>query len=145
MAFSFLVDDYDYRILTKKRTAEGCRFVFMNAAVGVTVSYEIREGYINVLLHRLVKGAIKFDPWPYERNRPLNNIGLDWIVKYKDESKLSVPLYDPTSEYYNNTNAFNLMISKVAQNLRIFGDSVLRGNFGIFAEVDHLLKDHYKN
>ncbi len=142
-AFVFLIDEYGYRLMTDKSTRDGCRLVYIGGLTAVTVLYESRSAYVNVLLHRLINGNIEFDQWPYVKEVLLNNIGLDFIVKYIDESRLAKPLYDAESEYYGKQDAFMLMLLKVADNLRTFGNDVLKGDFSIFKNIDAFVKQHY--
>lgn len=99
---------------------------------------------MNVILHRLVEGKIVNDPYPHQETVPLNNIGLDFIVKFRDERKLTKPLYDETTEYYGAKDGYEQMVIKLAQNLRAFGGDVLKGDFAVFVDAGKLMKAHHK-
>lgn len=102
------------------------------------------QAYVHILLHRLVDGKIEHDPNPFQDDVPLLNIGLDWIVKYKDPSKLTRPLYNDTTDYYGKEDAFEIMVGRLADNLRNFAGSILEGDFSLFSKVDSMVKEHKK-
>ena len=142
--FSFLIKENDMTLITNRINSNGIKQIYKGKKTGVTILFEFREAYVNVLLHRLTNHEINADVHPANRQIPLNNIGLDYIVKYRNESDLTKPLYDPTSEYYGKDDAFKIMIAKLADNLRKYGAEILTGNFNTFSEVDGYVKDHYK-
>lgn len=142
--FIFLIADYNFSLESENLSDWGFKIVYKNQTTAVSVIFEFREAYVNIILHKLVKGEIDNDDYPYKANIPLNNIGLDFIVKYKNSSELTKPLYDSTSEYYRKDNAFEVMVSNLAKNLKEFASNVLNGDFSIFNEVDRFVKEHYK-
>lgn len=139
-AFDFLIRDYGFLLEYAKSDMNGFRHVYHGTHVAVTVCYESREAYVHVIMHRLVNDCIITDPFPYQLNVPLNNIGLDHIVKYRAPEDLTKPLYDETSDYFGAENAFESMVCRLAYNLKCYADDVLRGNFSVFAEVDGFVK-----
>jgi len=143
-AFSFLNTEYKLSVIEDKMSDFGYKLVFKGTKTAVSIIFEFREAYVNIILHKLINGEIQNDVYPYKEEVPLNNIGLDFIVKYKDPKQLTKPLYDYTSDYYGKDNAFEIMVNSLSMNLRKFAHEVLIGDFSVFSEVDKFVKEHYK-
>ncbi|HEX3047917.1 MAG TPA: hypothetical protein VHY08_24410 [Bacillota bacterium] len=142
--FDFLAKEHNLTLVFDQINDWGYRLIYKGSNVAVSIVYEYREAYIHILLHRLVNGEIENDPNPYQEDLPLLNIGLDWIVKVLDPSKLVKLTYDGTADFYCKDGAFETMAGNQAANLKNFAGSVLEGDFTVFQEVDALVKEHYR-
>jgi hypothetical protein len=138
--FNFLVREYNLQLVYDRFSDWGYKSIYKGDKTAVSVIFEFREAYVNVLLHRLVNGEIENDSYPFKKDTPLNNIGLDFIVKYKAPMRLTKPLYDASSDYYGKDSAFELMVNSLADNLKSIAGDVLRGNFEVFGEIDSFVK-----
>lgn len=142
--FEFLITEFELKIIYDQIQEWGYKLVYKGLKVGVTILFEFREAYINIIIHQLKEGEIENDVYPYKDSILLRNIGLDYIVKYKEPLRLTKPLYDKTSEYYGKDEAVEILIDILSENLRKFASNTLRGDFTLFKEIDSFVKEHYK-
>jgi hypothetical protein len=143
-SFQFLIDDYNLFLVVNKKRDWGFKLVYKGTKVAISIIFEFRDAYVNIILHRLVNNEIQNDMYPSKPDIALNNIGLDYIVKFKNPSELTKPLYDTLSDYYGKDNAFEIMVSRLSANLRKYASEVLKGNFDAFDEVNGFVKGHYR-
>lgn len=142
--FQYLVKKYGFVVDEKIYDVNEVGIIFKNDTLAISVIYEYRSAYLNITLHRLVGGVIENDKYPFRYGVSLNNVGMDFIVKYKDESRLARSLYDAKCEFKNKESSLEDIASLQSANLEEFCGEVLNGDFSLFAEVDNYIKKYYR-
>lgn len=144
--FKFLVSDYGFKRLKKRKHPWGYEFIFVNNITGVRITYEFREAYIFIMLYRLINGKLVKNPSPITENSVLNAFCLDDIVSIRNPDATMKPAYyyGIESEFYNKEQGMTLYVSKFADNLKIYAADVLTGNFEIFTKLDQIVKKRAK-
>ena len=144
--FNFLINDYGFKLVKKREENWGYDIVFLSATTGVRIIYEIREAYIFIKLYRLVNGELVENPCPIIENSVLNVFSLGDIVTIRNPDATMKPAYQygVDSEFYDEENGLTLYVSKFADNLKNYAEDVLTGNFGIFTELDTIVKERAK-
>jgi hypothetical protein len=132
--FKFLKTDYEFEPVSTIDDPDFYKVILKNSTTGIAIIYEYRDANVFIYLYKLINGQIIEDKLPIVEREPLNSIELSYIVQYRDSEKLTVPLYDDSS------TSFEDLITKLASNLRMFADDVLRGDFSIYLKVDKLAK-----
>ncbi len=132
--FKFLKTDYEFEPVSTIDDPDFYKVILKNTTTGIAIIYEYRDANVFIYLYKLINGQIIEDKLPIVERDPLNSIELSYIVQYRDPERLTVPLYDDFS------TSFEDLITKLASNLRMFADDVLRGDFSIYPKVDKLAK-----
>lgn len=145
--FSFLESEYNFRLSICNREDWGYNLIYMNDTTGVKITYEYREAYIFIMLYRLVDGSLQENPRSIEDNTILYGYGLDDIISMSNPKDLIMPAYEygEQSKYYDKEKGLHLYTSAFSNNLKVYGKSVLNGNFEIFPRLDEIVKERVRN
>lgn len=145
--FSFLVSDFDFKLIESHKHNWGYQIVYVNKVTGVKVTYEYREAYIFVELCELIDKKIIDNPLNIKEDSVLHCYGLDDLINIRNPSELVKPAYEygKTSKYYDSQNGLALYVSAFADNLREYASDILLGDFSIFRELDNIVKTRAKS
>ena len=135
-AFSFLIEDFNFREESLELDNWGIRLLFCNSTTGVRISYEPREGGISVMLIRLVDGKLPDYPIFIDEDTVLNYFDLQDLLSVRipcvKENNLEIGITNSEIENY---------IQQIAQNLRTKAEDILKGDFLIFSELERIVKE----
>lgn len=138
--FSFLVDNYGYRKEIVKKDTFDYYITYKNNTTAVRISYEPREGGIFVMLSRLIDGKMPEYPIFIHDDTIINSFYIDDIVKIKTTST--------TIQHKNMTMLDEeeciSILSEYAKTLKQYGSDILTGDFGLFEELNKLVKNRAK-
>jgi hypothetical protein len=135
-AFSFLIDDFNFREETLEIDNWGLRLVFCNSTTGVRISYEPSEDSIFVVLIRLVDGKLPDYPVFIDEDTVLNYFDLQDLLSVR------IPCFKENNfELGEKTNSeIENSIKQIAKNLRTKAEDILKGDFSIFSELERIVK-----
>jgi hypothetical protein len=151
--FNFLGADYGFRLEHCKKVEGGYDILFLNDRCGVHITYEFREAYVFIALHKLQNGKFIDNPRPITAESVLTGFSLDDILFLKSPSAIVKPAYayGADSEFYDKERGLTLYVSRFAENLKKYASDVLVGDFKIFEALEPIVKkraqgepdDHY--
>jgi hypothetical protein len=139
--FEFLVDEYNFKIVTKDYTKFSDYIVYKNNTTAIQISLERRDCGIFFELIRLVNGDIPPRPIFITNDTELNRFDfLDFLSIVAPDLKLSIfdhieLLFSP-----NWKKNINNVLSQLAINLKNYGHDVLTGDFNIFPQLEKIVK-----
>ncbi|WP_340077908.1 hypothetical protein [Leptobacterium sp. I13] len=143
--FKFLKTDYNFFISKKIDENLFCSIEYVNKEqnVGVSISYEVPEGYVDIFLCKLKEGKIVEDPRIIGEKTELNCFSLDDIVTLIEPSELIKPSYHypETHRYFDEDKGNEYFISDFASCLKKHADEILRGNFSLWPKLDTIVRD----
>lgn len=140
--FAFLITDYACRVTETNSHSLGYSVTYCNATTATKIQFEPREGYLYILLYRLVNGELEENPIVIEVDTPLNGFCLDDIVRLRSpkDAMLSINSYGPNSPFSSKTHGFDRYVRRFAGNLKKYASEVLRGDFSIFPQVEKVVR-----
>jgi len=144
--FQFLKDDFNIIPIISRKERWGYYYSGKNYATGIEIIYESPEGYVNIMLYKLINGNIEKNTVSAIRdNKTINGSSLDYIVQLKDEGASILPAYKYSNELgiSQGTEGIKIFFSKFASNLKQYADDVLNGDFSIFIQLEKTLKNKY--
>jgi hypothetical protein len=101
-------------------------YVHEDRDIAVSVTYERREAYLAVLIHRLKDGRFQSNTEPFTPET-VHNFDFAFLVpkEYRMNPTYS---YGSNSVYFTKRNGFKLYIREFARQLKEYGNSVLLGD-----------------
>ena len=144
--FKFLESEYDFILSKCEKEDWGYELIYMNDTTGVKITYEYREAYVFILLYQLDDGELQENPRDIEENTTLYGYGLDDLISLRNPPALIKPAYEygEQSEYYDEEKGLLLYVSAFAENLKIYAEDILGGDFTVFLELDKIVRDRVK-
>lgn len=143
--FRFLKKKYGFTLSKESQEDWGVQMDYVNKGigVGVKIAYEIREGYIFILLCRLVEGRIVDDPRNINEKTILNNFSLDDLISLKEPSDNINAAYEYPDDhkYHDEDDGLRLYARDFAANLEKHANDILNGDFGIWPQLDKIVRD----
>lgn len=131
--FRFLIDDYGFRVKSKSSDSTGHRVLFQNATTAVYVFFENRERLLDMRLCKLVDGEFVPDWISVDAPRTCFSI---WRLASIRKRKLGSRSANATDEDIARDMAAQ------AAFVRDYAQDVLRGDFSVFDELDHIVKEN---
>lgn len=129
--FAFLEKEYDYKIVDIKKRPY-VSITYQNSTTALRIGYEPRDRGTFVLLIRLVDGEIPPYPIHIRPMDRLNMFYLDDLVAFKmEDSETSGVCVKMPKE----------SIAQAVSALRMYATDILRGDFGVFMELDKIVKN----
>lgn len=140
--FNFLVSDFGFLVVEDEVKTGGCSWLFLNATTGVHISYEFKEAYFHLFLHKLSEGRFVENPSAIRSKSKITGFSLDDILDLRNPEARLLPAYQygAEAEFYTRENGFQLYISRFAENLRRYGSDILRGDFSLFEKLEPVVK-----
>lgn len=140
----YLETGYGCKVMKERRDRWSPFVAYQNQTTGVLAEYEVRDAYLNILLYRLENGKIIRDP---VLNSPtattFHGHALDDIVSLRSAAAVVGSMQDfsasPEGEI-PESKMLEAYVRRFAENLRLYADDVLRGDFAIFLQVDRLMR-----
>lgn len=134
--FQFLVVEFGCDLIANERDNFGVYITYKNATTAIRISFEPREGGIFVLLSRLVGGNVPTYPIFIGPETVINSFYLDDIISLRDPSKgMQQTLPKEITKTY-----LEKCLATYADALRQYGADILRGDFGLFRELEKVVK-----
>ena len=141
--FSFLIDDFNFKIIKSKDEDWGYYYKATNDTTGIEIVYEIKEAYVNIMLFKLINGEIiKNTVQAIMRDEIINGFSMDLIVEFRNPKDIIKPAYQygKDSDFYKPKVGLKNYVSIFADNLRKYTFDVLSGDFIIFSQLDEIMK-----
>jgi hypothetical protein len=136
--FSFLENDYSFRLVSVNEENWGSEIKFKSLSVGVTLTFEFREFYLFVRICKLKNEEFPVRPGELGPNTVLEEFDLDDIVSIRSREAL-LPQYGLDTKF--NDEFLETIIKKQSENLKLFASDILEGDFSLFPELDSKVKD----
>ena len=129
--FKFIESEFGFRFLKAFKEEWGCELTYLNDTTGVKITYESRDG------------SLVENPAKIHRDTTLYGYDLDDIIGLRNAAALIKPAYEYGEEsgYFDSESGLSRYVASFARNLREYGSDVLSGDFGIFKQVDKIVKD----
>jgi hypothetical protein len=124
-------------VRSSERTNYGSYVTYTNETTGVRVSLVPRDGGIFIDLSRLVDGEVLAEPIFIEPDTPLNSFDLDNVLILR--SAPAERLLDTASAF--TTNDIERKLDRYANALREYASDILWGDFGLFSQLDSLVRN----
>jgi hypothetical protein len=121
----------------KKKTEWGFRSIYGNKVTAVDLTFEQRDFCLFVRLVKLRNGEFPANPGEIRPDSVLDGFDLDDILGLRSPERL-IPPHSGSSLL--NITFFDQLVATQVNNLREFASDVLRGDFSVFAELDHVVK-----
>ena len=141
--FSFLVDEFGFSRVKIKSDRYVAIAKFINKYCAITVKYEYRDAYFNVIISRLVDGKVVPTPSSFtiHKGTILNNHSLNDILKLLSPANVMLPIYEygADSPYHDKKNGLRNYIAKFACNLKKYGTPFFNGDFSLFPALDEIV------
>lgn len=141
--FSFLIDQYHYKMLEPKRDPQGIEINYKSKLAGITIRFEPRENHILVKLHRLSGNKIPPPPIFIEPDTTLNSYYIDelFAIRQADPGDVSIVTkrkmpYEPI-QIPKTLEAYSRLLKQCASD-------ILNGDFKIFSELERIVKENVK-
>jgi hypothetical protein len=129
--FDFLRYEYSFVDVSTVVDEDYCIIKMKNNTTGISLQYERRENDVFVYLYKLIDGEIIDIKSPISPEIPLNCIEFRYIIQY-----IKGDIY---LENYSNSS-FDELIRCIADDLKIYCNDILKGNFNILKKVDAMAK-----
>lgn len=136
--FLFLSSDYGLDQVCEKSEDWGFRIVYNNQVVAVDLTFELRDFYLFVKIVRLQNGNFPPSLGEIRPHTILDSFDLDDIVGLRSPESL-VPSHTGSTVF--NLALFDQIVTRQAENLKVFASDLLRGDFSIFIELDQVVKE----
>lgn len=144
-AFHYLIDEYGC-VLTKQMIGSlTYKFTYQNTTTGVVITYDVQEQYIDADLYRLSNGKITPNlTRALFTGEKSNGFSLGYIVKTRNPHEMLLPLYtyEPNS-IFRSAGGFSKYVETCANQLKQYGDQILRGDFSSFQELEKSFREDY--
>lgn len=140
--FQFLENEYEFERIHSKKIDGGFEFLYLNKTTAVCITYEFREGYLFILLYRLLDGELKRNPIRITAETELTGFGLDDIISLHNPEAIVKPVYTygEKSEYYTEKDGLRRYFKLFADNLKKYGADILSGKFDDFSGAEKIVK-----
>lgn len=134
--FKFLERDFGCELISVERDSYGTCISYKNLATAVEIGFKPIDGYVYVMLIRLINGEIP----PYEEVKPkitINNFYLLDVVNFYNPT---FNLQLPPLEAWLNYQTLKKELNQQAEYLRKYTADILKGDFSIFPELEEIVK-----
>jgi len=140
--FQFLEQEYEFKHIHSKKIEGGYEFLYLNNTSAVCITYEFREGYLFIVLYRLLDGEFRRNPIRITSETELNGFGLDDIISLHNPKDMVKPIYTygEDAEYYTEKDGLRRYFKLFADNLKKYGADILSGKFDEFINVEEIVK-----
>ncbi len=142
-AFDSICQKYSLKKIRAHKVCSTCyEFLFSNKISGLKILYDIREGWLDIRLNRLIDGKFIEDPHTGWFQAKLNEVSLDYIVSYYESESCIEPIYKypPDSIYKTAENGFCLYCGLYADQLNKYCADILCGDFSKFDNYIEYMK-----
>lgn len=141
--FSFLTEQFGFFRVKMKNDGYETKVRYINKYCAITIKYEYRDAYFNVIISRLVDGKVVPTPSSFtiHKGTILNNHSLNDILKLLSPANVMLPIYEygADSPYQDERNGFQNYIAKFADNLKKYGIPFFNGDFSLFPLLDEMV------
>ena len=131
--FSFL-QEYGFQPVSSVIDKDFCIIKMQNNTTGIALHYERRESNVFVYLYRLIDGKMVEDKIPVSSDLPLNSIELQFIIQLREGENYVCKIQSQSSK------SLDELIQAIAVDLKKYADDILKGDFGLFGELDSIAK-----
>ncbi len=142
-SFSFLITQFDFFHVKMKSDRYEAKTRFVNKYCAITITYEYRDAYFNVVISKLVDGNIIPSPSSFliHKGTILYNHSLNDILELLSPDDVMLPIYEygEDSPYHDEKNGFEKYIAKYADNLKKYGPPFFKGDFSLFPLLDEIV------
>ena len=135
--FAFLTTERGLQCVGDKIEDWGFEKCYKGDQVGVILCFEIREFYLFVKVVRLVNDEFPKSIGEVFADSDLNTFDLDDVVTLRARQSL-IPQYASGTNL--DSELFDRVIDKQAENLRLFAGDILDGDFSSFVELEKIVK-----
>lgn len=130
--FSFLIEQYDFSLMKKEVDPWFTEVKYANKYCVITVYYEVREFYFNVIISELVDGREIHHPGAYFYH--------DGDVFYEHSLHDVVDLLSPKDcACYDEKKGLRNYVARLSHNLKKFGLPFFHGDFSLFPSLDKIV------
>jgi hypothetical protein len=144
--FKFLIHEYGFDLIEKKDDFWFLKLVYLNSMIGVIVSDERKEQYVDIDICKLVdKKIIDNTTQALKTDTPLNCINLNSIIKVTNPEDSIMPAhhYDESSGFFASGGDLKYY-HLVAEKLRKYSSSFLLGDLSGFEDLATKVKKFYQ-
>jgi hypothetical protein len=133
--FRFLESEYDFKLHGVEKTVYGCFIIYKASALAVRVSCETHDGGVFVKIYKLKDGEIPkypifFDPKAEYLIFNFNNLLLLRAKRVIEQDEERI---------YKDSEYLKATVKQFADNLKLYGSDVLKGDFGILPELHKIV------
>lgn len=129
--FSFLINEFEFRLLQSISNNYGIRIYYKNTTTGVEVNWEVREQRIFIMIIRLIDGEIPEYPIFFTSDSESYYYDLGDVMKVKNGSFF---------DYGNlNNNDIESVLVNSAEYLKQYSQDLLNGNFDIVPHIETII------
>lgn len=135
--FQFLIDQFGCGKEKKEPGGGIYNVLYLNATTGVEIGLEWREQYIYVELIRLIDGRVRENPIIITPDSELTVFNLEDLLTIR------APKHKLSNRYVRqplSVQQVEYIVTDYAFVLREYAADVLRGDFGVFTEMETLVK-----
>jgi hypothetical protein len=132
--FQFLVDEFEFRLVSTKTEAGVHSVIFQNQTTAVGIYYEVRDSAVWVVLMRLFQGKKGKRRLPYDGDY---SHGLWAAVRLRASPEA---VEEIAGEVHTETD-MERILSKNAAALRMHAADILRGDFGAFPDLGRVARE----
>jgi hypothetical protein len=147
-SFSFLIDDFNFKIIKSRDEDWGYSYEATNNTTGIEIVYEFTQAYVNIMIFKLINGEIiKNTVQAIRHDEIINGFSMDLIVQIRNPKDLIKPAYQygKDSDFYKPKVGLKNYVSLFVGNLKKYAFDVLNGDFSIFTQLDEIMKKKYKD
>lgn len=135
--FGFLWEDFGFTDIYRDRTNFGSYITYKNATTAIKISLEPREGGIFVELYRLIKGKLPRHPIKIHSDTVINGFDLNDLIALRSSPTLVVK---QEIEKISRPDYLEKVLLEYANALRKYAVDILNGDFGVFLELEKIVK-----
>lgn len=140
--FAFLTTELGFQCIRDRIEDWGFEKCYKGDRGGVVLSFEVREFYLFVKFVRLIEGEFPPSVGEISASSELNAFDLDDVVALRAKQSL-VPHY--SRETYFDSALFDRVTNTQAENLRLYADDILSGDFSSFEELAKIVKSRARD
>ncbi len=135
--FSFLKSEFGFQHKARRTSGGTLRDIYQNRTTAVEVALEWHEQYVYVELCRLVDGEIKENPFVVSADSELNCFNFENLLLVRAPAA-HIP---QQSGKALSADDMEVTLAAYSEALHKFAADVLKGQFGIFDQLDVLVKE----
>ena len=142
-AFQNVFERFSLKKTVARKICSTCyEFIFVNTTSGLKIIYDLREGWLDIRIIRLINGLVVEDPHTGWLESKLNEISLDYIVSYFNLESCIKPIYSfpEDSVYHTSENGFFLYCQLYVDQILKYCSEILSGNFNNFDNFAEYMK-----
>lgn len=140
--FAFLTNERGLQCIEDRIEDWGFEKCYKGDQVGVILCFEMREFYLFVKVCRLIEGEFPKSVGEIRPDSDLNSFDLDDVVTLRAREAL-ILRYDRETRL--DSELFKRVIGKQAENLGLYADDILNGDFSLFVELEGVVKSRARD